>query len=245
VPLHCSILHQHRLVVVVAGGTVGYEDVQSYLDAVNAANAVGYRTLFDARQGTSQLSDRDLMTYAGTEAALASMAPLGPFALIAGETGTQAHARLFHALAATTRREFQAFASIDDACDWLLKQRKAESPESQEVVAAARDSPALQALLPLRQEPSEGTFRGRRFDLIHDDRALTICVVPVDEAWELWLCEQCHQLVLGARVPIDDALDSWKQGVDPMVLASRSIVTRLERGDIVLPSSAERSRYPV
>jgi hypothetical protein len=77
---------------------------------------------------------------------------------------------------------------------------------------------------------------GRRFDLTFNDRALKICILPVDEAWEFWLCERGRRLALGARLAIDDAVAAWREGGDdPFLTACRSIAIRLERGEIALP----------
>ncbi len=83
---------------------------------------------------------------------------------------------------------------------------------------------------------------GRRFDLRHEDRALKVCVFPVDEAWEFWLCEHGCKLVLGTRLLIDDAVKAWRSGsYDPFLAACRLIDERLARGEIVLPDVASGS----
>src|SRR5437879_13540895 len=48
---------------------------------------------------------------------------------------------------------------------------------------------------------SRRLFMGRQFDVVHGDRTLKICVLPVDEAWELWLCERRRRLAGVAAVP--------------------------------------------
>ncbi|SJZ73702.1 hypothetical protein SAMN02745126_02087 [Enhydrobacter aerosaccus] len=86
---------------------------------------------------------------------------------------------------------------------------------------------------------------GRRFDLKHQDRALKVCVLAVDEAWEFWLCEQGRQLALGARLMIDDAVKAWRAGTeDPFGAACRAIHERLIRGEIVLPDAGDRPLCP-
>lgn len=80
---------------------------------------------------------------------------------------------------------------------------------------------------------------GCRFDLTVRGRALKVCVLPVDEAWELWLCERGRRLALGARLAIDDAVAAWRDGDgDPFLTVCKSIGARLERGDIALPDTA-------
>ncbi|HEY6979569.1 hypothetical protein [Reyranella sp.] len=80
---------------------------------------------------------------------------------------------------------------------------------------------------------------GRRFDLTYKDRALKVCVLPIDEAWEFWLCERGCRLVLGARLAIDDVLAAWRDGRgDPFLATCELIGTSLDRGEITLPEAA-------
>jgi hypothetical protein len=76
---------------------------------------------------------------------------------------------------------------------------------------------------------------GRRFNLSHRNRHLEVCVDPIDEAWELWLCEDGRRLALGATVAIDKAAEAWRQGLDPITQAVERIQAELESGAIVLP----------
>jgi hypothetical protein len=47
---------------------------------------------------------------------------------------------------------------------------------------------------------------GRKFDLTVAGCPLRVCVLAVDEAWELWVCDTTHRLALGHRIEIDDAI---------------------------------------
>jgi len=78
---------------------------------------------------------------------------------------------------------------------------------------------------------------GRQFDVVHGDRSLKICILPVDEAWELWLCEHRYQLARLATVSVDKALDGWRKGSDAILLAVETIRVGLEKGEIVVPTA--------
>jgi hypothetical protein len=78
---------------------------------------------------------------------------------------------------------------------------------------------------------------GRQFDVVHGDRALRICVLPVDEAWELWLCEHRRRLAHLATVPVDKALDGWRNGGDVILQTVEAIRAALKKGEIVAPAA--------
>ncbi len=73
---------------------------------------------------------------------------------------------------------------------------------------------------------------------MHRDRALKICVLPVDEAWELWLCERRHRLALVATISVDKALDAWRKGGDIILLTVETIRSGLAQGEIVAPNQS-------
>ena len=68
-------------------------------------------------------------------------------------------------------------------------------------------------------------------------------VEPVDEAWELWLCERGRRLTLGGTVPIDDAIAAWREGKDPVLLMVEGIRRRVASGELDLGDElAQRGR---
>jgi hypothetical protein len=74
----------------------------------------------------------------------------------------------------------------------------------------------------------------RQFSLHHRGRAIDVLVEPVDEAWELWLCERGRRLTLGGTVPIDDAISAWREGKDPVILMVEHIRARVASGELDL-----------
>ena len=76
---------------------------------------------------------------------------------------------------------------------------------------------------------------GRRFELTHRGRALSLQVCPVDNAWELWIYENEHRLVRADVVSIDEAASAWSNGAsDPVADAADRIRHRLASGEIDL-----------
>jgi hypothetical protein len=74
----------------------------------------------------------------------------------------------------------------------------------------------------------------RQFSFHHQGRAIDVLVEPVDEAWELWLCERGRRLTLGGVVPIDEAIAAWREGKDPVLLIVERIRISMEKGELDL-----------
>ncbi|UYN95220.1 MAG: hypothetical protein KIT25_24960 [Enhydrobacter sp.] len=75
-------------------------------------------------------------------------------------------------------------------------------------------------------------------------RRLEVRVVPVDEAWELWLFEGERRLALAGTVAIDAATEAWRQGLDPVAQAVERLRADAERGTLALPDRAARGDPP-
>jgi hypothetical protein len=84
----------------------------------------------------------------------------------------------------------------------------------------------------------------RQLSIDFEERRLTLCVVPADDAWDLWLCERQRRLLAAGTLAIDDAIAAWRQGADPMAAMREVIVDRLQRGEIVLPPCGEGAACP-
>ena len=117
--LSWTITHEDRLVFAVIEGAVTFADVERYLEDVVAKGGLTYRKLVDARQGTSQITDSEVLIYAGRVKAYSQMGRLGPLAVVAGEDKSRDHAGLLRALAANGNRPLSIFATIEQAISWL------------------------------------------------------------------------------------------------------------------------------
>ena len=75
----------------------------------------------------------------------------------------------------------------------------------------------------------------RQFELAHCGRQFVVQVRPIDDAWELWLCEYGRPLVMAAVVYIDDATVARRHGcADPVAEVVGTIRRRLESGELRL-----------
>lgn len=77
---------------------------------------------------------------------------------------------------------------------------------------------------------------GRQFSFKHNQSLLRICVRPIDEAWNLWICEAGCRLALGATVSIDEAMDARRSGEDAIVAATEKIRRQIEAGGLAIAS---------
>ena len=79
---------------------------------------------------------------------------------------------------------------------------------------------------------------GREFSVEYQGRALKVCVVPVDEAWQFWLCEADCRVKMAATLAIDEAVPLWRQGLDPIEATLAGISDRLISGELVVPAES-------
>jgi hypothetical protein len=119
-PLHWTISHPTRLVVVVAKDDVRLQDIESYLDGVVVGDALPYRKLFDVSKASLRLSDDDMMLLGARIRAYATTATetMGPLAIVATTTESHGQARLFSALA-DAKRQIKIFRELHAARKWL------------------------------------------------------------------------------------------------------------------------------
>ena len=119
-PLHWTISHPSRLVVVVAKDDVRLQDIEAYLDGVVVGDALPYRKLFDMSQASLHLSDDDMMALGARIRAYATTASetMGPLAIVATTTESHGQARLFSALA-DAKRPVKIFRELHAARKWL------------------------------------------------------------------------------------------------------------------------------
>ena len=71
---------------------------------------------------------------------------------------------------------------------------------------------------------------GRSFPFRFQGRSLAICVVPVDDAWELWIAEGEQFLSLGGRVLADEAVEAWRHGEDRILARAEEVKSHVLTG---------------
>jgi hypothetical protein len=117
-PLHWKIARKKRLVRLHSEGVVRLEDMRAYLDALAFGRAFRYRKLFDARLGSSQMSESDALSYAGMVSGYATVSPFGPCAVVASDDSVVAH-RPFITQLMLGKRPLGIFRDMGDAERWL------------------------------------------------------------------------------------------------------------------------------
>lgn len=116
-PIHWIIDSQQRLVSVTAEGAVTRADGDGYLDAVERADAFGYRKLLDFRAGTIAMDHDDVMAI-GVRIRDAHGHPVGALAIVLSDDRSEAVARILGILA-TAERPIRIFATLLPAQRWI------------------------------------------------------------------------------------------------------------------------------
>ncbi len=74
----------------------------------------------------------------------------------------------------------------------------------------------------------------RVFPFRYQGRLLRVVVVAVQEAWQLWVCEEDRRLAYGGRVTVDDAIAGWRQGDDRVLELSEEVKSNVLTGKLAL-----------
>lgn len=85
---------------------------------------------------------------------------------------------------------------------------------------------------------------GRSFPFRFQGRSLAICVVPVDDAWELWIAEGDQFLSLGGRVSADEAVEAWRLGEDRILARAEEVKSHVLTGRMRLNPKAQAPKAP-
>jgi len=117
-PVQWTISHTTRLVIAVAKDELCLRDIETYLDGVVTADALGYRKIFDLTNAVPQLEDDDMMALGARIRAYRSLGPIGPLAIVARTPASQERARMFAALA-DADRPVKIFRELHKARQWL------------------------------------------------------------------------------------------------------------------------------
>lgn len=127
--LHWNVDHARRLVTLKSEAVVRYSEIEDYMAALRGAGALSYRKLFDARDGHTEMTRQELMSYAGAIAGYSSIDRLGPYAVVVGRGSHRAHAPILTQMLVTETRPIRLFWEHDAALDWLCAQPLPSTPE--------------------------------------------------------------------------------------------------------------------
>lgn len=120
-PLHWTIDAEQKLVTVVAEGEVGRADIETYLDAVEAADAAGYRKLFDGARGNTRMGSEDVLALGVRMREAHARGPMGALAAVVPANKAEPVARLL-GIMATADRPMRVFRDIAAARKWIATQ---------------------------------------------------------------------------------------------------------------------------
>jgi hypothetical protein len=117
-PLRWEILHDQKLVHVIAEGPVTLKELEAHFDALVVADALRYAKLFDATTAQPVYSDDDVMVLGARLSAYTATMPSGPLAVVGSGESVETTFRRFINIS-PSRRPARLFESEADARAWL------------------------------------------------------------------------------------------------------------------------------
>ena len=115
-PLRWEILHDQRLVHVIAEGPVTLKEMEAHFDALVVADALPYSKLFDAT-AVLPVYDDDVMAMGARLSAYTATMKSGPLAVVAADEGVAMVFKRFVNVS-PSKRPARLFASEADARAW-------------------------------------------------------------------------------------------------------------------------------
>lgn len=79
----------------------------------------------------------------------------------------------------------------------------------------------------------------RAFPFRYQGRLLRVVVVAVQDAWQVWVCEDERRLAYGGRVAADDAIAGWRLGEDRVREQVEEVKSKVLTGALVLGPGIE------
>ena len=126
-PRHWTIEPQQKLVPVVAKGEVVRADFEAVLDAMKAANAHGYRKLFDGEFGSTRMTSEEAMAVGVRMRAEHGTGPMGPLAVVLPKKYAELAGHALGMLASADR-PMRVFGEITPARRWIRSLAEPERP---------------------------------------------------------------------------------------------------------------------
>lgn len=123
-PLRWEILHDQKLVHIVADGKVTLPEMEAHFDAIMVADAMPYAKLFDATRAEPMYSDDDVMTMGARLSAYTATVASGPLAVVGLSDEVEMTYRRFVNVS-PSKRPAKLFRTEAAARAWLAEQTKA------------------------------------------------------------------------------------------------------------------------
>jgi hypothetical protein len=117
-PLRWEILHDEKLVHVIAEGPVTLKEMEAHFDALTVADALKYAKLFDATRVEPVYDDKDVMAMGARLSAYTAPMKSGPLAVVGKGESIEAVFRRFVNIS-PSRRPAKLFKNEAQARAWL------------------------------------------------------------------------------------------------------------------------------
>lgn len=119
-PLRWEILHEQKLVHVVAEGAVTLKELEAHFDDLVVADALGYGKLFDASRADPLYNDDDVMALGARLSAYTAHFKSGPLAVVGLSGAIQDTFKRFINIS-PSKRPARLFKTEAEARLWLIK----------------------------------------------------------------------------------------------------------------------------
>lgn len=117
-PLHWTIDPEHKMMTAVAEGEVTRAEFEAYLDAMGAAEAQGYRKLFDGSRGGTAMPAEEILALGVRMRDSHQMGAVGALAVVVPDAMIEPLGRVLGMLAAA-RRPMRVFGEVGAARKWI------------------------------------------------------------------------------------------------------------------------------
>ena len=117
-PLRWEIMHDEKMVHVVAEGPVTRQDLEAHFDDLMVANALGYAKLLDATRLQPIYDDNDVMAMGARLSAYTATMKRGPLAVVADGEPMRSTFRRFTNIS-PSKRPAKMFKTEAEARAWL------------------------------------------------------------------------------------------------------------------------------
>ena len=117
-PLTWTIDPDQRLVTAVAEGEVTRACFEAYLDAIDQADALGYRKLFDGTRGAISMEREDVLALGVRMRTSHATGPMGALAVVVPGEVEEQFGRVLGMLA-SAERPMRVFHAVGPARKWI------------------------------------------------------------------------------------------------------------------------------
>ena len=117
-PMRWTVEHDKKLVLIVAEGPIGRQDLEAHFDALVVENALEYSKLFDARKVQPVYGDDDVMSLGARLSVYTAIQRSGPLAVIGSGAAVEEAFRRFLNVS-PSKRPARLFATVEEARTWL------------------------------------------------------------------------------------------------------------------------------